>query len=192
MALSATFISVVYYFRGVILSDEYRAYLNISTSEVKRDFIKGLAFLPDISLPVLFWFVVGVIAYFMFYSLQSVYSDISEYLYHKLFYIHQKSNPEEEFIYYLSRLKRIIIHLIIVLSYVCIITFGVLLIPLFEHLRNLSQVVIARFVSNQESSIFYSFGVNLILWFLVLSFLVFVYKYIFQFQRSAEIEEKHY
>ncbi len=187
-----TLFSYLFSFKDLFLNPDFAASMQINFRMIKETFRGGLQYLPQMIIPLVFWFLVGVIAYFGFFTIRVVYADFAENLYQQFFYTHQKTNLKEELEFTISSTKRAFIHASIILAYIILITTNFFLIPVAERIRLFSETYAASSLGNYNLAFIIGLTASLSFWVIILGIIYVLYLLIKKRATIQDIEEKHY
>lgn len=187
-----TLFSYLFSFKDLLLNPEFAASMQINLGVIKETFRGSLQYLPQVIFPLVFWFLVGIIAYFVFFTIRVVYADFAENLYQQFFYTHQKTNLKEELEFTISRTKRAFIHASIILAYIVLITGNFFLIPVAERIRLFAETYLANSLGNYNLAFMLGLTASLFFWVIVLGIIYILYLLIKKRATIQGIEEEHY
>lgn len=122
-------------------------------------------------LPVIiFWIMVGILAYFIFFSLQLAYSNIEELIIHQIFFTKVADDNADRFP--IRVLKRLAIHSMVIITYLLTFTLAALLI--FPAINRLWQYGDSYLMSktNLEATVGIGLTLVFVLWYVLLSLMV--------------------
>jgi hypothetical protein len=178
--------------RDLLTKPEFLGSLDTFIANIKSILTGNLTYLPAIVIPISIWFGIGIATYFVLYSLRMVYSDLAERFYQGFFYTNKKPDLEREVQTTLTRTKRLLIHLAILISYLVLIVGTFLLVPVSNTIRLLVEEFFLVYISSTGLSFALGIVASFIFWLMVMSAVYSLYYLLMRAQKSEEIAEEHF
>jgi hypothetical protein len=192
LAIAATLFSYFYTFREYIYSPEFNLSLKVNLEQIRNMIGGGLDYVPDILFPLLFWFLIGIIAYFVFFTLRIVYSNLAESLYFGIFYTNKKIDMEKELNFTINRTRRLIIHASLILAYVILLAGGFLLVPVAENLRLATEKFTAIYLRGPDLYFISGLAASFVFWLIFLGIIYGLYHAVMRVAKVQKIDEEHF
>jgi hypothetical protein len=138
---------------------------------------------------IMFWLLIGIMAYFLYFSLLVVYYNLEQLIVRELFFTKAKLGKDDSRT--TKMLKRIYVHAFVIFAYLAsflLISFAIF--PLLDRGRSIIQNLIGNYIISD-----YALGASLVLlfiaWFIVISLFIFLFRKLRDILWNEKLEEEH-
>jgi polyferredoxin len=141
-------------------------------------------------LPVMvFWILIGILAYFLYYSLLVVYYNLEQLIVSELFFTKAKARVEDTRIK--RALKRAYVHILVILVYLLsFLAVALLIFPVINYAWLELKIFIESYLE-EVFSLSISLVVVFLIWYLIFSLFVFIFRKARDMVWVEELVEEH-